>query len=481
MTEHAAATRIEFADFALTLAPLKLERAGRAVDLRNRALKLIALFVERPGELISHEEISQALWGERQVDFARGIHVCIGEIRHALMDDADNPKYIETLPRQGYRFICPVKTVSAQSKSPARNTLGGAILRHSAKILVSVLVVVLIGAYFLKDFTPETVQNTGPNLSLAEEAYKKGVHLLEIGGLENYSKSEQFFAEAVGRDATFAPAHLALANVAIFLGEFDKAKIHADKALKLSPNNAEAYLHRARIALWGDWNWAEAENFVSQSIAIDPTIAKAHMIRALLYLVQGRTDDAPVAANIAYKLDPVSSLVNTGYGVVLFHSGNYLASLKFCSDASELYPSEISFAFCQFQSATRIGNQDAACAAAARILQLYEAEPELALNLVNAPSEKHLAQFLSWYGDNATQSIGEDSARKIDMAVIFAEASDFDSALDALESGFELHDPLLPLYMRNPAFEPLHSDQRYNDILAKIGMQGLQSTSEANR
>ena len=83
-------------------------------------MKLLALLAKRPGELVTREEIQKELWsGETFVDFERSINICVMQIRAALGDDAETPRFIETLPRRGYRFVAPATLIAEQSDAPA--------------------------------------------------------------------------------------------------------------------------------------------------------------------------------------------------------------------------------------------------------------------------------------------------------------------------------------------------------------------------
>jgi Tol biopolymer transport system component/DNA-binding winged helix-turn-helix (wHTH) protein len=92
-----------------------LLRNGIAVKLPPQPAQLLLLLVERAGEVVTREEIQQLTWSDNTVvDFEVGINRCIRRIRSALLDDADAPRYVETLPRIGYRFIAPVEGPAAQ-------------------------------------------------------------------------------------------------------------------------------------------------------------------------------------------------------------------------------------------------------------------------------------------------------------------------------------------------------------------------------
>jgi DNA-binding winged helix-turn-helix (wHTH) protein/TolB-like protein len=97
---------IRFGPFALDPTNRELRKRGHLVRLRPQQLAVLLLLVERAGQIVSREEIHQHIWGnDTFVDFERGINFSINQIRAALGDDADKPRYVETIPRRGYRFV----------------------------------------------------------------------------------------------------------------------------------------------------------------------------------------------------------------------------------------------------------------------------------------------------------------------------------------------------------------------------------------
>jgi TolB-like protein/DNA-binding winged helix-turn-helix (wHTH) protein/Tfp pilus assembly protein PilF len=100
---------LRFGTFELDLASGELRKDGALVKLQSQHFQLLALLVEWAGQVVSRDEIRRALWdNETFVDFDRSINFCVNQIRGALDDDPQSPRYIETLPRKGYRFIAPV-------------------------------------------------------------------------------------------------------------------------------------------------------------------------------------------------------------------------------------------------------------------------------------------------------------------------------------------------------------------------------------
>jgi DNA-binding winged helix-turn-helix (wHTH) protein/TolB-like protein len=105
------AQRASFGLFDFDPATGELRREGRPVRLQPQPAKVLAVLVERAGETVSRDELRQIVWPEGTfVDFERGLNFCIAQIRSALGDSADSPRFIETIPRRGYRFVAPIRT-----------------------------------------------------------------------------------------------------------------------------------------------------------------------------------------------------------------------------------------------------------------------------------------------------------------------------------------------------------------------------------
>jgi DNA-binding winged helix-turn-helix (wHTH) protein/TolB-like protein len=106
--------RSSFGLFEFDPATGDLRREGRPVRLQPQPAKVLSVLVERAGETVSRDELRQIVWPEGTfVDFERGLNFCIAQIRSALGDSADSPRFIETIPRRGYRFVAPVRALAA--------------------------------------------------------------------------------------------------------------------------------------------------------------------------------------------------------------------------------------------------------------------------------------------------------------------------------------------------------------------------------
>src|SRR5262245_12695851 len=112
---------LRFGAFELDVASGELRRDGDLLKLPPQPFKVLELLARRGGEVVTREEIRAHVWNDDTVvDFEQGLNFCIRRIRDVLGDTADAPRFIETLPRRGYRFLMPVK--EADHAGPARVT-----------------------------------------------------------------------------------------------------------------------------------------------------------------------------------------------------------------------------------------------------------------------------------------------------------------------------------------------------------------------
>jgi DNA-binding winged helix-turn-helix (wHTH) protein len=107
---------LRFGVYEADLTSGELRKRGVKIKLHGQPFQVLVLLLQRPGEVITREEISDTLWGDDTfVDIEHGVATAISKIRDALDDSADSPRYVETLPRRGYRFIAQVEPVIAET------------------------------------------------------------------------------------------------------------------------------------------------------------------------------------------------------------------------------------------------------------------------------------------------------------------------------------------------------------------------------
>jgi eukaryotic-like serine/threonine-protein kinase len=152
---------VRFGVFEADLASGELRKGGVKVKLQEQPFQTLALLLERPGEVVTREEIKRRLWpADTFVDFDHGLNKAINRLRDALGDSADEPRFIETLPKRGYRFIAPIDATSAEPslQAPRSAAPPSATLRSRWRLWISsAAVVVAVGvavAYYSRPHRP---------------------------------------------------------------------------------------------------------------------------------------------------------------------------------------------------------------------------------------------------------------------------------------------------------------------------------------
>ena len=115
--------RIKFGVFEADLRTGELTKLGKRVRLQEQPFQLLAMLLEKPGELVIREELRERLWPKTIVDFDHGLNKAISKVREALGDSAENPRFIETVASRGYRFLADVAVVQDEQPRDAAGDL----------------------------------------------------------------------------------------------------------------------------------------------------------------------------------------------------------------------------------------------------------------------------------------------------------------------------------------------------------------------
>src|SRR6202046_2260201 len=114
MSESVRDSKTRFGVFELDMRSGELRKAGTRISLQDQPLKVLNALLEHPGEVVTREELKRQIWPNDSFgDFDHAVNVAVAKLRAALGDSADVPRYVETLPRRGYRFIFPVALPTA--------------------------------------------------------------------------------------------------------------------------------------------------------------------------------------------------------------------------------------------------------------------------------------------------------------------------------------------------------------------------------
>jgi TolB-like protein/DNA-binding winged helix-turn-helix (wHTH) protein len=161
-TELSASRVLRFGVFQVNLAARELRKHGVRIRLPGQPFCVLSILLERPGQVVSREEMRDKLWdSDTFVDYERSLNSAIRKLRAVLGDSQESPRYIETVPRLGYRFIAPIEEISSSSEAnlarPLEPTLGGAAPKgvgHPSRnwpliLGIPALLLTLVSGYFM--------------------------------------------------------------------------------------------------------------------------------------------------------------------------------------------------------------------------------------------------------------------------------------------------------------------------------------------
>jgi TolB-like protein/DNA-binding winged helix-turn-helix (wHTH) protein/Flp pilus assembly protein TadD len=143
-----ASGTVRFGPFAADLRAGELRKDARKIKLQEKPFQLLAALLERPGEVVRREELQQRLWpADTFVDFDHGLNIAIAKLREALEDSAEHPRFIETLPKRGYRFLALVERAHPATGVPPVDAAPFWRRKSALRILALAVLTVAVATY----------------------------------------------------------------------------------------------------------------------------------------------------------------------------------------------------------------------------------------------------------------------------------------------------------------------------------------------
>src|SRR6266849_8489431 len=371
--------RLRFGVYELNLAARELRKHGIRIKLRGQPFEILTLLLEKPGEIVTREDLQKRLWpADTFVDFEHSLNSAIKKLRQALGDSPENSRYIETIPRVGYRFIAPVEQVSAAAQPAGVSVVtdrpavpagtvevagkrrwrifpGISIERYAVMLLI--VLIAAPSAYFawsrlgsrpqpqknkiagevhaaLKghESTRSNQPALSPKSAEAHDLYLKGLHFWNKRTVPGFQQAIECFQQATTMDPNYAAAYAGLANSYTLLTAYTsapanlympRARAAALRALELDEGLPEAHTALALIVQNQDWDWQTSEKEYRRAIELNPNYATAHHWYAEHLMWLGRFDEALSESERARQLDPLSLIIAADYGAILLFSRQY--------------------------------------------------------------------------------------------------------------------------------------------------------------
>lgn len=331
---------VTFGQFRLDLNTHELHRSGIAVRLQPQPARLLALLVERAGELVTRDEIRHTVWGaDTFVDFEQSVNFCIRQIRTALHDSADKPCYVETLPRRGYRFIAPIQhCVDDAGTSRALGAAAPSRSRTWQRLGVASLVVVGGMATASVVLQHSRLSEQSAAASRADKEVQLGRFFLDKVSARDAQTAIEHFEAATREDARSAAAYAGLAEAynqlgSVFIAAEPPANVRllalraAMHAIELDPKLAEAYAVLGYTTMH-EMDWTRAERALQRAIALNPRNMPAHQAYASYLVARRRFGEAIEEARRCVDLEPASVRARHAFAWALYFNRQHADAIR---------------------------------------------------------------------------------------------------------------------------------------------------------
>lgn len=436
---------VKFADFQLDVTAYSLRGPDGPIKLEKMPMEMLILLVKRAGALVPRGEIRSTLWGDGvKVQYDSAINTVVRKIRHALGDDAENPRFVETVVGKGYRFIAPVETTMPAGTSPG------------------------------------SAAATRPVLPVAYEAYVRGRHAWNKRSEADLREAIRLFQQSIDVDPAYAPAYAGLADSYAQLGygsyispedSFSRARAAAIRALELDSTLPEAHAALGYALMYYDWDFAGAEVEYRRALDLNANSMLAHQWYAYLLTAMDRpASEAEREIASAIRLDPLSVAIRIDYAYILHYYRRNDEALRSVQLALEMNPK---FPLAYFWLA-RIHTSE----------ERYR-EAEMALQNIGPLRTWTPAMAVCGYLYGKTGRV--DEARAVlarfaelardgryasayAVAVVHAGLSDFASALASLQVAYRERSHWLVWLKRDPRWDEIRLDRRFQDLVRKVGL-----------
>jgi DNA-binding winged helix-turn-helix (wHTH) protein/Tfp pilus assembly protein PilF len=517
---------MRFGVFEADLRSGELRKNGIRIKIQDLPFRALKLFLAHPNKVLSRDEFRQELWPEDVfVDFDHGISSAINRLRDALGDSAENPVFIETVERRGYRWIAPTHTalsayipmpvtqgmkrlsapIPPQPWSGLANPKGQppvirARLVNSERIawmLVFPVIALVLAAWSFQPFfraakaaprkatvpAPAPLVNASQrgSSSEAEQFYLKGRFYWQKRTADGLNRAVDAFTQAIVRDANYAPAYVGLADCYNLLREYTlmpaneaypRALAAASRAVALDDHSSEAHASLAFALFYGMWDTANAEREFRRAIELNPQNAVAHHWYATFLATVSRHDESLVEIERAQALDPSSKAILADKGDLLWIAGRREEATALLKQLESTEPDFVSphrylkgiyFATGDYANFLAEWKKEALLMRDTSALKLIDAaEKGYQTGGGRGMLQNELAQQRRLYERGLTSPYA--------LAETNALLGNKQEAFHYLEIAYEKHDDSTVQLENDPSFDNLHRDPAYKNLVARLGI-----------
>lgn len=422
-----ARQRLRFGPFEMSRKG-ELTRAGVPVRLAPQPSQVLAMLVRRAGELVTREEIRAEVWGGTVVEFDLAVNYCIREIRKALGDDANQPRYVETVPKRGYRLVAPVAEAA-----PAAPVDAG-----------------------------------------VARAFREAEHLSVTWELEKTRKAAELYRQVIEAEPGFAAAYAGLVNALVILpfmgAPQDPSEVERLALRALELDDSLALTHTALAhGWWHQWRWAEAGEAFRRAVALDPECTVAHQLYGLYLVSVGRCAEAIEHGQWAAEREPTVGVMQYSLAQIYLHSGRAEDAVRqnlHTLEVARHYPNSYASLVRAYLLLGEPGRAGAVLEEWERVSGPGVAGPWRAYWLTHAGRmEEARVAFAGWW-----KGASEGGRLTYGSAVARLALGDAEGALALLEQSVARHTPTMLWLKVAPETLCLHGEPQYRRLLEQMGL-----------
>jgi DNA-binding winged helix-turn-helix (wHTH) protein/tetratricopeptide (TPR) repeat protein len=460
---------------------------GRAARLPQQPLRVLIELYDNAGAVVTREQLVKALWPTGIVDFDNGLNVAVRKLRLALDDVGDAPKYIETLPKVGYRFVVPAVAVAEAPRSPQppRPSRPG---RPTLAISVGVIAAAIgaVGWWSMEQPVVDSAAARVPSESSKPAATPKHIPSVRarefyLEGLSQRSRRDinasrlamESFQAALREDPLYAEAWAAFAAVnsgmvirhmVPYAEGIPTALAAAKRAIELDDGLSEGHIAFAQILLDHERDFVASRVVLERARAINDQSSRLWHAYAMWHAHQGHVDEALADIRKARELEPVVLQYKSNYAMILYNARRYEEAIAFLNPLLEANPN-----FSQARSV--LANALVATGdltGAERQLDLrpipdiYQAERGY---LAAKQGKRGLAQReIARLEEMGRNGFGTGYA----IATIYTGLGDLDRGCEYLARGVDDHSILLAWMRLDPRMDPLRGRQCFANVEKRV-------------
>jgi DNA-binding winged helix-turn-helix (wHTH) protein/Tfp pilus assembly protein PilF len=486
------ADRVRFGPFELDLRSGELFKGAARLKVPGQSIEILKALIERPGQLVTRHELCQRLWRDDTiVDFEHGLNAAVRRLRDALGDVADSPRFIETLPRRGYRFIGALDGAPSERHPAPPASWSHGWLIGTAVVGLTIGLVALSTRWTLGAGDGPPLTRQASVKPAAFDAYLRGMSFRrrwqEGGCLNAVTELER----AVADDASLADAHAVLAWCYAFPARTGlpasvvapKARHEALAALALNPALSLAHVVLGKVRHRIDYDWAAAEHEFALALKLNPTDPDALFSLGEFLNATGRADEGIARLRSGLVADPSNADRSTALGVALVLNRQYDASIHQLGNTLALNPEWSTARRWLSYAYEKKGDRDRAVAeylaALDRVLVPSRARAEVArLKTIYDrsgwysfwQSELELADAEKREPGTIWQRAHARYTSDYHMALRYARLGKRDSALSYLQQAYEQRDHMMVFIKIDPLLDTLHHDPVFVALTRRIGI-----------